>query len=147
MMRRFGFILICCALISGCISEPYVRVPGGDADLGPGMVDLPPGFTHARDRGIDSYVGHFISADGHLIIQYDIGADSGVYATHPDGEVLSSSEVKVNDSKALIVLVRRNNEKHLIISFPEGSVNFFAKVENDADIETVRKLVLSFRWK
>jgi hypothetical protein len=149
-MRLVGFILICCALVAGCISQPYTRVRSGDVDLGVGSVDLPPGYTQGRDRGIDTDIGHFISADRHLLIQYDIGDLAGVRATHnPDGrEVLSSSEVTTNDLQALIVVFRSNNKKQVVISFPEGGpANFFADIENDADVNAVRKLALSYRLK
>jgi len=40
---------------------------------GPGEVKIPPGLTHERLSGIDTYVGQFASQDGQLVIFYDIG--------------------------------------------------------------------------
>lgn len=54
--------------------------PGTVVNLPSGEVTLPAGFTHREERGIDSAVGRFVSPDGQLVINYDIGPLAGVYA-------------------------------------------------------------------
>ena len=117
-------------------------------DLRGGTAELPGGFTHTRDKGKDSTVGHFTSADGKLTINYDIGRMAGVYAKASDlKDIVSSESVKVGDLAALIV-VHGSKPKNIVISFPAGGpANFFAEVRGEEDIAAVRKLVMTFKLK
>lgn len=122
--------------------------PSTLADLYEGTVELPSGFTHTHDQGIDSYVGHFTSPDGKLVIHYDIGIDAGVAALQTEARILSSTNITANGLTALIVIVKRGDGKQAIVSFPKGGpANFFAHIRNDADFELVKNISLSYRLK
>jgi hypothetical protein len=130
-------------------SEVFDVKPGPStlADLYEGTVELPSGFTHTQEQGIDSFVGHFTSPDGKLVIRYDIGIDAGVAALQPEGQILSSTNLTANGLTVLIVIVKRGDVKQAIVSFPKVSANFFAPIRNDADFELVKKISLSYRLK
>lgn len=122
--------------------------PGTLVDVYEGTVELPSGFTSTHDQGIDSYVGHFTSPDGKLVIHYDIGIDAGVAALQPEAKILSSTNVTANGLAALIVIVKRGDVKQAIVSFPKGGpANFFAQIRNDSDFELVKNIALSYRLK
>ena len=126
----------------------FTAFAAGMVDLRRGTVELPGGFTHTRDKGKDSTVGHFTSADGSLTIHYDIGKMAGVQAKATDlKDIVSSESVKAGDLDALIV-VHGAKPRKIVISFPGGGpANFFAEVRGDEDIAMVRKLVLTFKLK
>lgn len=42
-------------------------------DWGLGRVRIPDGFRYERLLGIDTFMGRFLSPDGHVAIEYDIG--------------------------------------------------------------------------
>jgi hypothetical protein len=122
--------------------------PGTIVDVYEGTVEMPSGFTYSQGQGVDSYVGHFTSPDGKLVINYDIGIDAGVAALQPDAPILSSTNVTANGLKAIIVIVRRGDMKQAIVSFPKGGpANFFAQIRDDSDFELVKKVSLSYRLK
>lgn len=122
--------------------------PGTLVDVYEGTVELPSGFTHARDQGVDSFAGHFTSADGKLVINYDIGINASVNALHPEGPILSSTNVTVNGLAGIIVTTQWGDAKYAIVSFPKGGpANFFAQIRDDSDFELVRKISLSYRLK
>ena len=152
VMRCAALFYLCSVVLMGC-SSTRNEAPNSSShavvDLVDGAVELPSGFTHTYDQGIDSIVGHFTSPDGKLVINHDIGNLAGVYALHTEGaEVLSSTNVTVNGLTALIVVIRHSGVKHVIVSFPEGGpANFFAVIRNDADFEAVTNLSLRYRLK
>jgi hypothetical protein len=122
--------------------------PGTVVDVYEGTVELPSGFTHAQDQGVDSFVGHFTSADGKLVVDYDIGINASVNALHPEGPILSSTNVTVNGLTGIIVTTQWGDAKYAIVSFPKGGpANFFARIRNDSDFELVKKISLSYRLK
>lgn len=41
---------------------------------------MPDGFTYQVDQGADSFVGHFTSADGKVVVRHDIGYYAGAWA-------------------------------------------------------------------
>lgn len=46
-----------------------------------GEVRLPSGFRYQVDQGTDSFVGHFTSTDGKVVLEHDIGGYAGAYAS------------------------------------------------------------------
>ena len=150
-MRHFSIICLCGILLTGCSStrnEESYSSGNTLIDLYDGTVELPGGFTHTNGKGIDSFVGHFTLSDEKLVISYDIGINASVAALHPEGKILSSTNVTVNGLTAIIVTTQLNGVKHAIVSFPNGGpANFFAAIRNNSDLELVKKLSLSYRLK
>src|SRR5215471_3282656 len=98
-MRRWTCILIVAALCE--VSCTRLRMPK-DAAWHPksgafvwwrGQVKLPVGFTYQVDQGADSFVGHFTSADGRLIVRDDIGGYAGVYADREQSRTFRATVV------------------------------------------------------
>src|SRR5262249_27827727 len=79
------FTIICIiafTLISCGPTPPLPRGLGWDQHTGAfsrplGEGPLPPGFTYQVDQGTDTTQGHFISSDGRVIVQHDIGGYEG----------------------------------------------------------------------
>lgn len=137
--------LICFAFVSCNPSRPPIAAK--TVDLGIGTVELPEGFKHTVDEGIDSVVGHFTSPDGKLEIMYDIGPMAGVYAKQPGlkGGVTSTS---TTDGLTVLIVVTDRSPPDAIISFPDGGpTNFWAEIRGNDDIETVKKLAMTFKLK
>jgi len=73
-------------VISSC--APQLSLPKGvswDSRSGTfswsgGRVTLPVGFRYQVDRGLDTFIGHFTSPDGTMVIHHDIGAYAGAWA-------------------------------------------------------------------
>ena len=151
-MLHARILIACCALFAGCSAPPHTApaaIGQETVDLDTGTVDLPVGFTHSRDQGIDSLVGHFTSTDGHLVIHYDIGFLAGVYASQTMGkDIVSSSKATVHGLTTLILVAHWENANHAIVSFPKGGpANFYAELRDDADLEIVKKLAFTFKLK
>jgi hypothetical protein len=129
-------------------TTPAVAAHPETVDLGIGTVELPTGFTHSRDQGIDSVVGRFTSPDGALIILYDIGPMAGVYATHPSPTpVVLSADLKAGELAELFI-VYGAPARTAIVSFPTaGPTNFFTDAGKESDIETLKKLASTFKLR
>ena len=151
-MRYLSIFIVCCALFAGCSSS---RDAGEGAvkrevvDLYVGTVELPDGFIHSREEGIDTIIGHFTSADGHLVIHYDIAILGSAFASHIKAkDIISSYQTTVHGLTALIVVARQEDTKFVYITLPEvGPAIFYADIRDDADLEMVKKLAFSFRLK
>jgi hypothetical protein len=69
MFRIFMVLCFSGLIISGLFAD--------EAAIGSLRVDLPEGFRHQVDKGIDTAVGSFQPADGSFEIRYDIGPGAG----------------------------------------------------------------------
>jgi hypothetical protein len=129
-------------------TAPKVAVQPDTVDLGVGTVELPKGFTHSRDEGIDSLVGQFTSPDGTLVIRYDIGPGAGVYATYPSHKpVVSSAELKAGQLTGQFTVLGATTQT-AIVSFPTvGPTNFTTDASKEGGIETLKKLASTFKPK
>jgi hypothetical protein len=153
-MRGLTCLIISNVLLVGCsFSHQTAAIPAAKTvvSLVTGTVELPKGFTYTPGAGDDTFVGKFTSADGNLIIEYDIGSLAGVYADHVEeagGKVISSTNATANGLKAKIVVAHSGGRTSAYVSFPDGGpANFFATIRSDADFNKVKELALSFRMK
>jgi hypothetical protein len=139
--RHFSITLLFCALTFCAYASDRI-------DLGVGTVELPKGFTHKRGQGIDSLVGRFMSSDGAVVINYDIGPMAGVYAANSSNKpVRSSSNLKAGTLTGLFIVFGPDTRR-AIVSFPTvGPTNFFIHVRKDSDIDTLKKLAATFKPK
>jgi len=116
--------------------ENIVRLPSGD-------VTLPKGFTHKPRKGIDSQVGSFISPDGSLVIDYDIGPFAGVYARRRGASEFSEAQI---GGTTMMIELRGQPPSKVFITFPAyGPTNFSAAVRGGSDIEIVKEIAVSFK--
>ena len=88
-MRNWTWVLIAGAILGQCCTRHRSLAKGvkWDAESATlvwwaGQVSLPIGFTYQVDQGGDTFEGHFTSADGKLIIRYDIGGYAGAWASN-----------------------------------------------------------------
>lgn len=87
-MQMWTWFLIAAALL-GNSCAPHRPLPKGVAwnpesatfTWWEGRVNLPIGFTYQVDHGVDSFEGHFTSADRKLVIRHDIGGYGGAWAS------------------------------------------------------------------
>jgi hypothetical protein len=112
-------------------------------------VKLPVGFTYEKDRGIDSYVGHFASPDGQLIVRHDIGLFAGAYASKKDSFVFKEKVV----GGARVWTARRGWRSRegsrtvlVAVTFPDsGCANFYVESSKSEDAALIEEIANSFR--
>ena len=129
-----AFLTVCSFALTGRAGET--------GDVVYGTVELPDGFKQVPGQGTDSTVGDFVSADGKLVIHYDIGGMAGVYARPEkvkDGD--SYTEFPAGGRTAAMI-VSGGTPQNVTVSI--GSINFFAEVQNNQDIGTIKKMAASF---
>ena len=107
---------------------------------GSGEVRLPAGFTYKADHGIDTFMGHFTSPDGKLVIEHDIGEHGGV----------GRSETLKEGSRVRVGRARSDAEGHTAffakVSFPDnGCANFYIESANENDLAVIDFLARTFR--
>jgi hypothetical protein len=124
-----------------------------DATLGTftwsgGEVKMPGGFTYQKDRGIDSFVGHFASPDGQVIVRHDIGLFAGAYASKKDSFVFKEKVV----GGARVWTARREWQNQegsrtvlVAVTFPDsGCANFYVESSKSADAVVIEEIASSF---
>ena len=92
---------------------------------GTGEVTMPPGFTYARETGIDTFMGRFTSEDGSLVIEHDIGK---LAAEHGG---MANLETLIEGSRVRFGRVTRDDEKggkefFFRVSFPKRTRPLFS---------------------
>lgn len=114
-------------------------------DWGRGEVSLPPGYSHESRTGIDTIVGRFISADGRIVIKYDIGELAGEHAGIGANETLvGGSRVKRGEGTTEDEAGRKSYFSN--VSFPDnGCANFYIVSSNKEDVAVIQSLATTFR--
>jgi len=112
---------------------------------GSGEVKLPVGFTYKADHGIDTFMGHFTSQDGKLVIWHDIGDLAGEHGGMGQPETLKEgSRVRVgravrSDGKGRTTFFSK-------VSLPDsGCANFYLESPNENDVAAIELIAGSFR--
>jgi len=112
---------------------------------GSGEVKLPVGFTYKADHGFDTYMGHFTSQDGKVVIEHDIGELAGEHLG------MGGAETLVNGSRVRVGLAVRPdgtgpNTFFSKVSFPDsGCANFYTESTNEGDAAVIEFIAKSFR--
>jgi hypothetical protein len=98
-----------------------------------GTITLLPGYRLTASAKCMDSCGGRIWKEGGLKIYYDNLIDAGIYATEPrfTKDARWTQEQLINGQKALIVFTRK---RELIVSFPEGQVNFYATIRNEREM-------------
>ena len=112
---------------------------------GSGEVRLPAGFTYKVDDGIDTFVGHFTSQDGKLVIQHDIGEFAGEHG----GLGRSDSETLKEGSRVRVGRARTDAQGRTAfyakVSFPDnGCANFSLESANENDLAVIDFIARTF---
>ncbi|HUQ32208.1 MAG TPA: hypothetical protein VM095_08805 [Pyrinomonadaceae bacterium] len=111
-------------------------------DLPPGGIKLLPGYQHKTLQGFDTWVGK-IWKEGGLEIKYDIGFLAGDYADPKHREnFLWYKEQLIEGRRVHCALYKSNS---LVVSFPDSSANFTAKVNSQEDIAEMLLMILTYR--
>lgn len=116
-------------------------------DWGSGQVRIPPGFRYEKLSGIDTLMGRFISEDGRVIIEHDIGELAGEHGGMGRNEVMvEGSRVKTGTA------TRADNDGatsyFFKASFPDcGCANFYLETLDRNDQAAIDAIVASFRPK
>jgi hypothetical protein len=101
----------------------------GQLDWRIGQVRVPPGYTYFRDAGVDSFVGHFTSADGAVVIWHDIGPYAGEWAKAKDAfefQETSRCGARIWKSKAVRPDGSNGAQILMALTFPDsGTANFY----------------------
>jgi hypothetical protein len=114
------------------------------SDPPPGSIKLLSGYKHKTEQGIDTRVGRIWKEDG-LTIEYDIGFSAGHYAKPGELDKYSWYKEQVIGKQSLRCALTRDSL--LIVTFPDASANFFAKVKRQEDIAEVLLMVLTYHGK
>jgi hypothetical protein len=112
---------------------------------GPGAVRVPPGFSYEKLHGIDTLMGRFISEDGRLVLEYDIGELAGEHGGMGNSETLrEGSRVKVGS--ATYVNREGQTKRFFKVSFPDnGCANFYLESSSEKDAAVIDSIATSFR--
>jgi hypothetical protein len=116
----------------------------GTFSWGSGQVRLPAGFTYRADHGIDTFVGHFTSQDGKLVIDHDIGELAGEHGGAGRSETLKEG------SRVRLGRARSDREGSTTffskVSFPDnGCANFYVESPNENDLAVIDFIAKTFR--
>ncbi|MGJ5816832.1 hypothetical protein [Paludibaculum fermentans] len=117
-----------------------------------GELVVPPGFHYLPDWGTDSFVGHFTSANGRVVISHDIGRDAGMWARR--GKEATAFHETVVDG-ARVWVARRDlsfgpvgRVSHFAVTFPDsGCANFYMESSEPEDGKAIELMARSFRPK
>jgi hypothetical protein len=119
------------------------RKESGVFSWGTGQVQIPAGFTYARETGIDTFVGRFTSEDGRLVIEYDIGE---LAAEHGG---MGRSETPTEGSRVRFgraTYSEKGSTKYFFkVSFPDsGCANFSLESAREKDAAIAEFIARSF---
>ena len=112
---------------------------------------LPTGFSYRVDQGIDTFEGHFTSADGAVVVRHDIGGYAGAWASRKGALAFHERVV----GRARVWTAKRDwpdgQAGHTLlvaVTFPDsGCANFFVKSSKPEDAATIEFIATSFRPK
>ncbi len=88
----------------------------GEASIGSLRVDMPKGFRHQVDKGIDTAVGSFQPADGSFEIRYDIGPGAG-----NDRAAALAQKNKDSIVKDLVIQTERGKGRFVAVKMGDGT--------------------------
>ncbi len=117
-----------------------------------GELAVPPGFQYLPDWGTDTFVGHFTSRDGQVVISHDIGSHADTWARQ-DKQSTSFHEDMVDGARVWVV--RRDlsggpagRVSHFAVTFPDsGCANFYMESSKPEDGQVIEFMARSFRPK
>lgn len=146
--------VLCCLTLLGCDPPPNkLNPPQRDPEIEElteeefklnNLPDLPAHWRNVPEVGTDTTVGHFASSETDLVIHYDIGELAGQYAStkgYPNRKWLRAGRLDGSSFRYLL-----NDDGTLYVTFPaEGPANFWAKAEDQADIDYVVELLARHR--
>lgn len=121
--------------------------PGGQ---GPGKIKLLPGYVAGNPEGtscFDTECGEISSPQG-LTIGYDIGTLGGVRVQDDRNGVANSlwfGQTEINSQAVRYSVTGARAPRKITLSFPNSYSNFFAKIENEADLQTFLRIVLTYQ--
>jgi hypothetical protein len=121
------------------------RKESGVFSWGTGEVNVPAGFTYARETGMDTFMGRFTSEDGSRVIEHDIGELAGEHGGMGNSEtVTEGSRVRVGRA---VYSDERGGTKHFFkVSFPDsGCANFYLESPSENDAAIIEFIARSFR--
>jgi len=110
-------------------------------------IRLLPGYVLVHRSGDDTYTGSISRPEG-LSIKMDIGGMSGWWANPAEpAKHLWVFEQQIGSHKVYVGLRKfgyGDKEKLLCVTYPHGSVNFFAVVQTEQDIAEMLGMVLTY---
>lgn len=155
MRRQRSFLIFCVLLVPSCARRATLPMGlswderSGTFRWPQGEVRLPAGFRYQPDNGGDTFEGHFTSADGKVVVRYDIGWYAGVWAK-PEGSLFFEEKV-VEGARVWTAKRGRpgstgGNTNVVAVTFPDcGCANFFVKSSQGEDAEPIAFIARSFR--
>lgn len=133
--RMQVLFMLCILLLWGCSGPTNIY----------DLRTLPSHWRNYCCAGGDSKTGEFISSKLPLDISYDIGMMAGLHA-RADNPYLKDYlwfEERVVEGGVVGIILKRND--YLIVSFPRGMQNFFAKINGEHEIEYVVEFLIRYR--
>lgn len=110
-----------------------------------GEIRVPVGFTHKKESGIDTFVGHFTSPDGKYVVEYDIGELAGEHGGMGRSETLIEG-LRIREGRATYTDAKGDTKHYFKVSFPDcGCANFSLDSTSDMGGEIIEGIAKSFR--
>ncbi len=137
MLRNVAISLVL-IMSAGSLSAQSAKASG------PRNIRLLPGYVNTSVRPLDSAAGGRISKPHGLVIVYDIGLAAGHYETDPEwtDHARWRTEQVINGKRVVCIYSR---SKQLLVTFPDDSANFYAKIRNPRDWADMMLMVLTYR--
>jgi hypothetical protein len=135
-------IAICLTLLLAGLNA----VAQSTQSVGPGNIRLLPGYADTPMRPLDSAEVGRISKLHGLVITYDIGLSAGHYEVDPKvtRSAVWQTEQITGGRKVVCIYTK---SKTLLITFPESSANFYAKIHNQRDVAEMMLMILTYKEK
>ncbi|MGC4054127.1 MAG: hypothetical protein QM757_34005 [Paludibaculum sp.] len=112
---------------------------------GKGEVRVPVGFTYKTQLGIDTFVGHFTSPNGRLVIQYDIGELAAEHGGMGRSEWLTNGS-RVRIGRTVYTDDKGGTQHFFKVSFPDsGCANFSLASTSERDAAVILDIAKSFQ--
>jgi hypothetical protein len=112
---------------------------------GKAEIEIPVGFTHKKELGIDTFVGQFTSPDGMLVVRYDIGELAGEHGGMGSSETLIDGS-RVRLGRATYIDATGGTKHYFKVSFPDcGCANFSLESSSERDAAIIESIAKSFK--
>jgi hypothetical protein len=139
---RLAFLLIVTALLhAGGLSAQNARAP--ETQIGPGGMQLLPGYQHERLRGLDTLRGR-IWKDGGPNITYEIGpsATNEVQAYKQSNRTRWVKAIKINN--AVVEIALHQDNETLLAASPDLCTFRASPVKSYSDMADVLLMITTY---
>src|SRR4051812_45537024 len=126
---------------------PATSILSAGQPIGPGRMQLLPGYVVSKPICFDTDCGRIISSPPGLTINYDIGLGMvrGAFTVKERRKFKWFRDETTHQQRVQYGLRKEGPSQRLEILFPDAGAFFWADVKNDAEAQTVVTMVLTYK--